>query len=439
VGDDRRRAVRPAGDHRQAAGHRLDEDEPERLGDGGQDERVGRVQRLGELLVRAPAGEEDLPVPDPLRRGERVLPLPLARMAADEYERRRPAKPRDSARVGADQERQALDRRVATDVEEDRAAAPEGRELLVTVGDAPRPAALVPAARLLDQPAAPKREPLVFRERSPREALELDAAREAAQLRPLEAEQEGSVRLRPGRHDQEGATPRPGSQPPAPSPSVPPAGRRSCLDPAQHGELGPVQLAQDRQRGEASCHSLVRGRQVVQMEQIGGARAGAPEQLDPGSDEPVVGGIVDGGKDAIGRIRAILVGGLEGNGRSQWLRKLERGRVVERVEVDPGEEAPRVGRLARLSERTRGERRLPACGRQGAGERARDLCRAAAGEEEERRDDESVRCRRAAGALRDAASIPNRLLPARLHSRQPIRRRVPKPLVLAANQVNSGV
>src|SRR5213592_396963 len=126
-----------------------------------------------------------------------MLPLPLARVAADEHERRRAAEPLDCTRVGADQERQALDRREATDVEEDRAAGPKGSELLVPVGDAPRPAALVPAARLLDQPAAPKREPLVFRELLPREALELDAAREAAQPPPLEAEQQGRVRLRP--------------------------------------------------------------------------------------------------------------------------------------------------------------------------------------------------------------------------------------------------
>ena len=110
--------------------------------------------------------------------------------------------------------------------------------------------------------------------------------------------------------------------------------------------------------------------------------------------------LVDGGKDAIGRRRAILVGGLEGNGRSQWLRELERGRVVERVDVDPGEEAGRVGRLAWLSERARGESQLPACGRQCASERARDLRRAAAGEEEECRDDESPRVRRAAATLR---------------------------------------
>jgi hypothetical protein len=78
-----------------------------------------------------------------------------------------------------------------------------------------------------------------------------------------------------------------------------------------------VQLAQHGQRGEAACGGLVRGRQMVQMEQVGRVRTGAREQLDPGSDEPFVAGIVDGGKDAIGRTRAILVGGLEGNGRGQ--------------------------------------------------------------------------------------------------------------------------
>jgi hypothetical protein len=127
------------------------------------------------------------------------------------------------------------------------------------------------------------------------------------------------------------------------------------------------------------------------MEQVGGARTGAREQLDPGSDEPFEGGIVGGGKDAIGRIRAILVGGLEGNGRGQRLCKLERGRVVERVDVDPGEEAGRVGRRPRLSDRARGERQLPACGRQCASERAGDLRRAAAGKEEDRRDDATTR------------------------------------------------
>ena len=149
------------------------------------------------------------------------------------------------------------------------------------------------------------------------------------------------------------------------------------------------------------------------MEQISGTRTGAREQLDPGSDEPFVSPVVDGGEDAIGRIRAIFVGGLEGNGRSQWLRKPERGRVVERVEVDPGEEAGRVGWLARLSERAGGEARAPAGCRQCASERARDVGRAAAGEEEERRDDESARVRPAAATLR---MVPPSRIACYLHS-----------------------
>jgi hypothetical protein len=168
-----------------------------------------------------------------------------------------------------------------------------------------------------------------------------------------------------------------------------------------------VQLAQHGQRGEAACGGLVRGRQVVEVEQVGGTRTGAREQLDPGRDEPFVSPAVDGGEEAIGRIRAIFIGGLEGNGRSQWLRKPERGRVVERVDVDPGEEAGRVGRLARLSERAGGEPQLPACRRQCAGKRARDLCRAAAWEEEECRDDESAHRRRAAAALKMV--LPSRI------------------------------
>jgi hypothetical protein len=128
-------------------------------------------------------------------------------------------------------------------------------------------------------------------------------------------------------------------------------------------------------------------------------------------------GIGDGGKDAIGRFRAILVGGLEGNRRGQWLRELKRGRVVERVDIEPGEEAPRVGRLARLSERARGESQLPACGRQCASERARDLRGAPRGERR-RAPRRRVRARRARGRNAQAgASTPNRLLPARFDSR----------------------
>jgi hypothetical protein len=60
--DDLGRALRVAGDHGEAAGHRFDQGEPECLRDRGQHEQVSLsgVQRLGKLVVRPPAGEEDI-------------------------------------------------------------------------------------------------------------------------------------------------------------------------------------------------------------------------------------------------------------------------------------------------------------------------------------------------------------------------------------------
>jgi hypothetical protein len=95
------------------AGDRLDEHEAERLTDGGEDEEIGRVQGRGDQLVRSPAGEEHMLVPEARCRGERVLPFPLAGVAADEHERRGRAEPLVHAGVGGDQERKPLHGREA--------------------------------------------------------------------------------------------------------------------------------------------------------------------------------------------------------------------------------------------------------------------------------------------------------------------------------------
>jgi hypothetical protein len=94
-----------------------------------------------------------------------------------------------------------------------------------------------------------------------------------------------------------------------------------------------VVAPQSSQRGEAARGRLVGGRQVVQMKQVCCVRTGTREHLDPGGDEPLVGGIVDGGEDAIGRTRTILEGGRERNQRRQRICTLERGRVIERMDV----------------------------------------------------------------------------------------------------------
>src|SRR5439155_22722336 len=99
-------------------------------------------------LVRPPAGEEDLLVPERAGDRERMQPLPLTGVAADEDERQRPAEPLEPARVRPDEQRQPLDGGVAAHIEEDRRGSAERPEVPPSVGDGAGSAALVPAQRL---------------------------------------------------------------------------------------------------------------------------------------------------------------------------------------------------------------------------------------------------------------------------------------------------
>src|SRR6266508_6653560 len=124
-----------------------------------------------------PAGEEDVPVSECTGDREGVFALPLTGAAPDQHERQRPAEPRERLGVRSEQERQPLDRREAADVEQDLLRLLEWPQVVAAVGDAAGHAALVPAERLLDQPAAPVGEPLPPVERPPPEQVELDTAR----------------------------------------------------------------------------------------------------------------------------------------------------------------------------------------------------------------------------------------------------------------------
>jgi hypothetical protein len=122
--------VRSTGHDGQPAGHRLDEHEAESLTDGGEDEEIGHVQALREQLVRSPASEEHVLVPETGCRGERVLPFPLAGVAAYQHKwRGRASEPLVRAGVGCDQERKPLHGRIAADVKQDRRSSLEGRGL----------------------------------------------------------------------------------------------------------------------------------------------------------------------------------------------------------------------------------------------------------------------------------------------------------------------
>jgi hypothetical protein len=316
-------------------------------------------------------------------RGEWVLAFPLAGVAADEDEWDGILEVGLGAGVGVDQEWQPLDGGEAAEVQEDRSGG-ERRELFVAVGDASGRPVGVPALRVLDQPLPPESASLLCRDRSGSEALELDAAREPVEFRPLEPEQCCDFLLGARGHDQPLAGVRPAAKPPFPGARVPPLARRPGRERTQEGELGAVQLPDDRHAGEGAQGGLVGRRQVVQVEQVGlgGARAG--KRYRPGRHQPLVGGVVDRGEDAVGAGRPVLIRGLKGNRGGERVSNTQRRRIVDGGDVDAREEARRVRRRVRPVERARGQAYLPASLNEGPAEGARDLRRAAAGKKEQR-------------------------------------------------------
>ena len=146
--------------------------------------------------MAAPAGQEHVRVARLPHRAQRVLALPLPREAAQQHERRRPLEALPGPRVRADQQRHPLDLGEPAHVEEHRAARAERLEVRVGVGHAARLARLVPAERLLHQPAAPVREPLLAGERTPVEPLRVEAVRRPHHPRRVHVEER---RARAGR------------------------------------------------------------------------------------------------------------------------------------------------------------------------------------------------------------------------------------------------
>src|SRR5205823_1168002 len=85
--------------------------------------------------------------------------------------------------------------------------------------------------------------------------------------------------------------------------------------------------------------------------------------------------------------RPVLVGRLERDSGRERVSNLERGRVIDRRDLDPSIEGGSVRRRARFAERAAGERHPPTPRRQRPRKRTRDLRRAATWEKEQRRTD----------------------------------------------------
>ena len=336
VVDDRRRSSPIDGDHRQSAGHRLDQHLAELLADRGVDEDVGGREEAWELVVAVPAGEEDVAYAETLDRLDRVLALPLAGVAAEENQGGGRREGIACLSEGLDQQSQPLHLGEAAAVEQRRPV--QDREVLLGVADAPGFGVRTPAARRLDQVASPVGAAIDV------EWLErrVEAVGDEDEAGRIEIEQIGRANPALGAVDDDPLAP--GSPPEdalRPLVGLLPMGGGSATDPLQHQQLGAVDVADHRDVRETAKRRLVDRRQVMQVEEVVRARSGVGQLAAPGLDVDLEGLIVEGREDGVGSIRPVLVGAVH----RRFLVVVELGRHPEalqgRHEVDDGQVATR--------------------------------------------------------------------------------------------------
>src|SRR5205807_4589041 len=106
-------------------------------------------------------------------------------------------------------------------------------------------------------------------------------------------------------------------------------------DALEHQELGAVEMTDHRNVRKAPRSRLVEGSQVVQVKNVGGVCAGGGELALPGGDDVLVGVVVYRGEDAVRRSRSVLVRRVKRGVAGEWVGRVARGGVVDRVHVEP--------------------------------------------------------------------------------------------------------
>ncbi len=275
-------------------------------------------------------------------------------------------------RVGLDQQRQALDGGEAADVQDHRAVGGEPAQVLVPVADGAGRLAGRPAARLAHEVLVPELEPVDV---AGLEDLRVEAVRDDDAAPRVDAEDAlGPVDVRGREDDQPLAAPRPALHPLPPGLEVGPAAGRLL----EHEELRAVEVADDRHVGRDPLRRGVERREVVEVEDVVIGRAGFLEDVRPGVDLVLVGGVAECGEDAVGRALAVLVGPVHRRVGGHRVGGAGRCRHVDGDDVQALVELARVaGRLARA----RDDAHLPAGGGQRAREVVRHVGRTAPGEE----------------------------------------------------------
>ena len=296
-------------DRRQPAGHRPRRAPSRTARARRRGRRVAGVEERRQLVVVVPAGEEDVAARRSPRRLGGVLALPLARVAADQHERRAAV----DALAGAGERRGSSRPVRLTSVK--RPTREEHRAVGQRRDSRPRCSATLPSSSPGRQPRGSS-----TRWRAPvRGAVDVDAARSASGSKPLgqhdaalrlDAEQRLDAR-RPGRREHE-----------QPLAAAPPSG--ACARPTRR--RAPSRRARPRRCARASAaRCRAGGRRPARRARrappprgsaSGGAGAGrrrsaAParsQRARPGVDVALVGVVVDARRRPRPRRRAVLVG-----------------------------------------------------------------------------------------------------------------------------------
>jgi hypothetical protein len=82
---------------------------------------------------------------------------------------------------------------------------------------------------------------------------------------------------------------------------VDPVHRRPGRDRLEQQEFGPVEMPDHRHIGGDTCSSFVERSKVMQVEDVGCGGTSLAQDPRPGGDQMLVGGVVDGGEDPVGR------------------------------------------------------------------------------------------------------------------------------------------
>src|SRR2546423_13467070 len=78
-----------------------------------------------------------------------------------------------------------------------------------------------------------------------------------------------------------------------------------------------MEMPDHRHVGGDARGGFVERSEVMQVQDVGGVGPRLAQDACPGGDEMLVGGVVDGGENPVGRVRAVLVGRVQGGVSAQ--------------------------------------------------------------------------------------------------------------------------